>query len=544
MTVHRQVARPFVTLWPDNFESAIDLTPILLSFQASKQMGAPMGQWSLTIQPSLQPRSRRLLDYDDFTQRLAPHSVVSIGYHATGGVMVGLVTGVSRSQGMGGGVSDRITITGNDFGMVLANDHIVSSLNTVPRQDEFVREIQKVVPDSSLIRIMVNGVWGPTRGDGARIFDQATLQEVFSWLVVNVPSVRIPLLSGIRGERSARFGDFVQYDIMPSWNDARIQAFNPNTVSGSVWEMINQFVDHDFYEVYLDTLGMPLRYVSSVSTITGEAMNLETGAEVRVAEKAKKEVTVTSVGRGQVLDYLPNCVLYVRPKPFDEPERLDFLPANTIPELTWQSLRTRRGHDHHIITPDQVLNHSFSVSAEDVFSYYTVTSPFDILSNPQNEALGLFFPAVDLYILAHHGVRAYQSQIKLMGSQLDQARINDPAFTKTKANEILQFRNRLVNWYRLNGYFESGSITVVGHDDYRIGEPVYLPWRAPMRGDANRPGMRYYCVGTTHSWQFGGVYTTTLQLTRGHNTALIEYAKAHIAEEGKKYGNESMLVAT
>jgi hypothetical protein len=141
-----------------------------------------------------------------------------------------------------------------------------------------------------------------------------------------------------------------------------------------------------------------------------------------------------------------------------------------------------------------------------------------------------------------------------LGADIARTRDADAVETEKRGNQVLEFRNRLFNWYRLNDYFESGSLTVVGHDDYKVGDPVFLPWREAFRGelwkqsrittDLFGEGMRYYCVSVSHRWSYGSAFTTTMNLTRGHNEALIDYAKKHIAKEGEHFKNPSMLVAT
>ena len=110
------------------------------------------------------------------------------------------------------------------------------------------------------------------------------------------------------------------------------------------------------------------------------------------------------------------------------------------------------------------------------------------------------------------------------------------------AQAVVEFRNRLLNWYRLAEYYEAGSITVTGRDRYRVGDPVYLPWHWPRRG--YRPGVRFYCVGTSHRWQRGGHYTTTLRLARGHNSSVLDTARADIAIAGTRAGLPGMVATT
>jgi len=61
------------------------------------------------------------------------------------------------------------------------------------------------------------------------------------------------------------------------------------------------------------------------------------------------------------------------------------------------------------------------------------------------------------------------------------------------------------HWYQHNKEYLSGSITIRGAPDIRVGYRLDLADRA----------MSFYVEGVTHSWKFPGQMTTTLSVTRG-----------------------------
>lgn len=526
----------------------LDLGPICTAFNTSKSLASPTGRWSLTLTPSLVPKSRRLIDTGDVVRALRPMSAVAIGWHRSGGIMFGFVDSVQRSRSLGGGrVSDSITVSGTDFGKAFVHDELVGALLTTADSAVFRREVAKVAPESSLLRSMLEEPWGPEREDGSKSLFNARIADVVPWLLTNVPAMRVPLLEGMAGNPQGRIGDVVRYNIPKSWNDGRLQILDNGPLHGTVWSFLMGLLDPDFYEVFIDTGGPELVQESIVFTRSQEVRD---GQLVDVLTNTLTPARLRQVS-GVIPGVVPPVIVFVRPKPFDEPA-LNWLPTKYVPELTWDGLRTRFGLEHHVIDADMVVSEQMGFSDAEVYSYYLVNSTFDLMNSPATASLGLFYPALDLYALAHHGVRVKESRISLLSSDLEKVRGNDEAETNVMVSDTLEFRNRLYNWNRLNDYFESGSLTVVGHDDYKVGDPVLLPWREAYRGeyvnksaqktDVPPEGMRYYCVAVSHRWSYGQPFMTTLSLQRGHNAALIDYAKKHIEEAGEKYTNAQMTV--
>lgn len=544
MTI-RQQARPKVVCWPDGTaQGRVDLSPIVAAFSTSKSIAAPAGQWSVTLLPSLARGGMRLGIPGDLERMLArPNAIISIGWDAPGGIMVGLVDSVRRQRTWGGErVADAITLSGSDFGKALVNDHIVRAALTVPDQPSFLAAVEAVAPGNTLTN-QLPGTWGPEREDGSTNFAQATIREVADWVIRHVPALRMPVLAGAGG--SGRLGDYITVLVPDSWNDGRIQNENLWTYQGSIWEFLNTIIDRDFYEVFVDSYVAP-----KVKRSTGTAFFADPDVPLEEAvplygSSVKTFVDVVGTAKGAD-PALPPVVLVIRPKPFDE-SGMEFLPTSQGPALTWHSLTTHNREQHHIVTADALISEQMGISDADVFSYYLVTSQYDLMGNAQAQAEGLFFPAVDLYALARHGVRAYESRITLLGSNIADKEIGAPEYTQRVGQEVFDFRNRLFNWMRLNEFMESGSITVAGRDNYRVGEPVFLPWKRGIRGSTHESvrdsGMRYYCVATQHQWSFGDTYTTTLNLTRGHNQAVIQQARRDIDAAAETYKQPGMKVA-
>lgn len=534
--ITRQIARPKVMIWPDGTQaSRLDLSAIVESFSTSKSIAAPAGTWTLRLLPSLDRGSRSISMWSGLAQRIRPNAVVSIGWDYPGGIMFGLVTSVARARNRMDAASDGLTLSGTDFGKLLISDSIVNAALTVQDYPQFVNALERVAPGNALAN-QLPGTFGPNRADGGHAFVQATVQEVADWILKTTTSVRIPMLAGLGSSDSSRVGDFMTAYVPRSWNDGRIQSENLWSYQGTIWGFLNQIVDPDFYEVFVDS------YPVEAARRRGDTLtpvNVAVTKDLRdSAEFTSDGVVVTGrrvpVGFRQSYSVIPEVRLTIRPKPFDE-RMMEVLPTYGQSEMSWDTLQpstqvSDRRSEHHIIDESEVLSEQMSISDAEVYSYYLVMSEYDLMGNPVAASEGLAFPAIDLYALQRHGVRQYQARLSLLASDVTSKETADSGYTQRLSREVLEFRNRLYNWYYANEYMESGSLQVAGRDVFRVGDPVYLPWKHPLRGglrsDARASrGMRYYCVATQHSWSFGQPYTTTLSLTRGHNTDVLQQAQ-------------------
>ena len=87
---------------------------------------------------------------------------------------------------------------------------------------------------------------------------------------------------------------------------------------------------------------------------------------------------------------------------------------------------------------------------------------------------------------------------------------------KTQGGRLLTLstvqRQMLQNWYAMNPYLLSGSITLGhGRPEIRIGTRIRIP---ADNGDSSNDET-YYVEGVTNDWKFGVGIRTTLQVTRG-----------------------------
>jgi hypothetical protein len=155
------------------------------------------------------------------------------------------------------------------------------------------------------------------------------------------------------------------------------------------------------------------------------------------------------------------------------------------------------------------------------------------MGNSDGTSTGLTYPLLDLWNAKKFGIKAYNARLVNVGADVALSRTDaDGAKTEWRFR-VTEMRNRLFNWYRLNAYFESGSMTIVGRDRARVGDPVFRPEQRCAFGGSK--GMRYYTTGVSWAWSFGDQYTTTLQVSRGHNDDMLDVLKADIMADGSTH---------
>lgn len=489
MTTHRQFGQqghPRIYLWTGDSKTPLSLGGDCISFQCSKSITSPVGTFSVSLLPrtgveQLPADAKRLstLYKSDLLNR-----VISIGYDTDGGIMLGLVGNVSDTFTMSAGQLVRaLTLTGQDFGKALIRDNVISALITksTPEQSSYVKAVEDAFgADSPLLQFIKApvDVNDPTKSG---YFEGKTVEDVAAWAVGNLVNMQIPVLKDALGGKGLTGDYFDAVNYVTSFASDVIygRTVELSVYQGSAWGFIQSLIDLDFYECWVDTV--PL---------------WDTG--------------LPFLNEGVIF---PNVVLIMRPKPFEEP---DYNQADTSsePGLGWNDLRCLVTlEQQHDINLDEIIQGSFSIGEDDVYNHFQVQSNQIPSGQDSGVAEALAYPLTDIYSVKRFGLRQYNAKLNLVGGDMD-------AFTQATFGEVTQFRNRLFNWHRWNAWMEDASIRCAGRDEFRVGDPVRLPWREAPVGD--ELGMRYYTAHVVHSWGMGQPYVCQLQLTRGHNAGMLK----------------------
>lgn len=477
-----ETQRCYVTCWPGNSaDDRIDLSSRVQSFTVSNSVSGTPGTFSITVNAAQGESDHgRFEESPSLTTIIRPNAVVAIGYRLPGGITLGLVKSVQQQGSMARGpVSRSFVITGESMGCLLTQDQISVGQIVGPESQRFRDQIGQIVGENHPILALFPSEIGETTDEQGKVTQALPgvgVRYMVDWILDNCPTMRLQILKELFGDPDP--GMWIQTDSVTTWNDARIWNDRLSAYSGTVMGFIMASVDHDFYEVFVDTTA--------------------TDSDV------------------------PDVHLIVRPKPFDSPTmEWKTTPVQEQTGLTWEDLRCRTtGAENHVITLDMAYSYSLGVSVSEVYTWFEVTCDFEPMYNSEAVALGLRYPIVDLYQLQRHGVRPYSARLALLGADIVRKNDDPTVYNGETIDEVREFRNRLVNWHRLNAWMLEGSVQVPMSDDYRPGDPVYLPWLPASIGD--ELGVRFYCPAVSWSWQVGAPPTCTLTLTRGANNGMVD----------------------
>jgi len=476
---------PKVAVWTTGvLGSEIEVGHEVVAFNVSKGIGGASGRWTLDLLPrtmsgvqTVADIRRRAVLYRD----LAPNQLVSIGFERTGGIMLGLIDSVRKTRSLvGQTVKYGLRVTGRDMGKALEVDNVVFASVAVETQPAFHAAIAATLgPDHPVVNDM-KGTWGPLTPDGVESFLAIKLEDAVQWVLDHCTTLNIPVLAAAAGPGKTP-ADFITLDVT-SMHDDEVWSESLASYEGSVWSFLQSVIDPDLYEIRIDSRPDPLAVLTTA---------------------------------------LPEVVLIVRPKPFDHP-KMDWAKVSESFGTGWEHLGGFATADgsHHEVPEHEVLHEELGRDDADVFSYVDVTMQNELAGSDAAHALGLFYPIVDTAAATRWGMKAYRARSALVAADLSKIANGEGDYGKEIPEATKEVRNRIFNWNRMNAYFEKGSLVVAGRDDFRVGDKLVLPWAIPPIGD--KVGMEFYIVGCTWSWSYGGHYTTNLQVTRGHNTEMID----------------------
>lgn len=503
----RKKGRPRVFIWTgDKLHSKVDVSGFVRAFSVSGKVQGPGARFDLTLFARQAPGPLPQTTVDRWVwlfQRLRANRLVSIGFDEPGGIGLFLISDIRRIRKRGGAMVDLgLKITGMNLGKVLSQDNVVKAQVTVPDSRTFQQKISQALgPDTPLLT-MLEGLWGPKSGGTdpdkqVNVFVGKSVRDVVDWILNKAVSMQLPILAEATGG-TGKAGDFIDTSTTVTvWNDGRLLSMAPHQYNGTIWGFIQSILDRDFYEVRVD--------------------NVPNGSD------------------------LPRTVLVIRPKPFDE-DILTFAPTDEQLGTDWESVTTLvNGKEHHVIHAEEIMNGNLGFGDAEALGYYLVLSNHELAGNEQGQAEGLFYPVVDTWNVKNFGLRSYNARLQVVAADIRRKVEGDEDYSGEVATEVREMRNRLLNWYRLNPYFLTGSVVVEGRDEYRPGDIVYLPDEYATRTTVK--GVRLYVSGVTHHWTFGGHYECTLQLERGHNDAMVEAIKDEI-EADAPASNPSHLAET
>lgn len=478
-----QQGAPLITAWVDGEVSGrIELGGDCLSFEVSKDINSPMGTFTIDILPRADLNSdivalrggRTGMERLAFYMRvLELNTPISIGFDREGGIMLGLIGSVDYTSMVADGkLSIGLKIQGTDFGYVL-DDHILNVSVATAEMSRWVDNISAVLGPDAPVLSETTAAEGPLNAQGVRTTLLQPVEKMAEYTIRRVQGMRIPVLQAAFGG-TGKVGDYC---------GVRASSFSDDLVfkpllyqqSATVRQFLEETIDRDFYTLQMETLPRD----------------------------------------GQI----SQPVLVVAPKPFDETAFSSpaWAPVTLSASADWDQHQTFvEGLPHHEISTGDVTGQlQIGRSRDEAFSFYTVQNNNELGATGADATSGASYPLYDLFTATRFNTTRYDSRVSLVPGDS-----TETGMEETVNRSVQTRRNRLFNWYRANPWFLSGAIQVRGNDNFRAGDPVFIPWlEDPL---SEQLGVRFYCTAVSYSWSVGAPYECSLHLSRGHGPGFFE----------------------
>lgn len=481
--------------------SSIDLSNECVAFTCSKSANQIAGTFSLTLVPrdvagqtTTAVAGNRRVPW--MFNVLKPMTPVAIGYDVPGGIMFGLVKARDYTLvAVNGQVTMGLTIQGEDIGCVF-NDQLIYIAVTQAEQPRWESDIKAVLGENHPVLKDLKGPIGVIRnGDPTPILENLTIEEIVPLILRNVATMQIPIFEKSFGGKGTVADALNVTAHVRGYPNEHAYCTSLFQQEGTVESFFKQILDTDFYELRIDS-------------------------------KPRE-------------NQVPQPYLIIHPKPFDEPDQRTpaWASVKYHDHIGWDWMHTFvEGRQYHEIDARWILDLKIGTEAAEAFDYYTVVNNNEIGATESDMSAGRLNPLMDLYIAKFFGNKRYEAHRLLTDGtpfKLDERGNMSETDKASILQGSIESRNRLFNWYRANPYMLNGSLTTSGVDEYRAGDPIYLPNFADVLSGAI--GVKGYISSVTHAWSLGSLYTCNLSVQRLHGQgfwqAFIDMVKAEMPAE-------------
>lgn len=262
--------------------------------------------------------------------------------------------------------------------------------------------------------------------------------------------------------------------------------FNPNLArfSGPIINYIYQCIDRQFYEVFFDTT-------------TGE-------------------------------DGLAYNKMVIRPKPFSYKDYDNPIQGNVSNWLYFDDL------EEYKIDSSEIIRENLGISDYELKNFFTMNFANSLIGSASSYLgkFGLQFPIVNMDSIKRYGLRDLTMTSNLINTDSIIQKYNEGVkengkkfksideLTSTEENNNLTYllskREKGVEWFGFP-FFESGQITIPGHNDITIGKVLNYTDKLYKVQDEDKiiEGVKYYIKGITEDFVYGSHYTKTINVVRG-----------------------------
>lgn len=428
--------------------------PSIVSVSTTKNINTTSGSFTVVLKPSLVST--------DIFQTVSDDDWIDITFWMDNNpyhTFRGLIDDITRIKTIGGtgATITTYTITGRCFGKIWEQTQVWFS----PYYNDIVTEA------TTLTSKALDG--SPELGGSPGVVPFLFLKE---FLEKNIgtkgPNWYVP--ESMPGTQGSIFIQNIEFNLNADGISSKYfqnvparRQFSQNLLmpEGVLWDLAKEFSDPMFTEMYTDLLP------------NGDPLNKHFDSPV-------------SEGDSKM------CVV-LRDRPFMT------LPTSTFGTTyvnTWDKIPILS------IYPQEILNSTIAKGGYERYNAFYVASLLH-QEEMNNFALEVKAPLIDETSIGIHGLRRFDIQIA--------------TYPEDDRTDNLCSTQRLIlkDWYCMNPYFLSGSITLGhGRPDIHIGCRLNIPGII-LNAKTIIPEENYYIEEVSHSWTFGQGMRTTLGVTRG-----------------------------
>ncbi len=257
-----------------------------------------------------------------------------------------------------------------------------------------------------------------------------------------------------------------------------------------------------------------------------------------------------SIYSGTVYDYMLKCVdlpwyevfwdsklgsdsqyynqLTIRPKPFSYKSR-DNSKVQGDGWLYWDDL------DYINFESKYRLSENLGYTDVEVSNFFSVMYNLSLIAAPGSAMgmLGAMFPVLYFPSIKQFGLRQMQVASTMLNLSSFTKKFKDAMknYTSIQASEItpdelsylFEKRDKIVHWTLPLPLLQSGQMTVMGNEAYRIGKRLFYQDKEYLDDQGNvHQGVYYYISGKGDHYRYPGEWQTNLSLTRGQAQGYVE----------------------
>lgn len=176
-------------------------------------------------------------------------------------------------------------------------------------------------------------------------------------------------------------------------------------------------------------------------------------------------------------------------------------PLHPQPNDFLKTTKPRKHIDVVVVHNTDVVSSTLGRSDEDVFNVFQMYATSVNSAQGYRDVMNAFCPLVNQISVARHGLRVREVTTDFANYPPG----NDAKEYRTPRQNLVRWQLLFDHWYQHNHEYRTGSITMRGRPEIRVG--YRLDW-----AERNES---FYVEAVSHQWQYPGPLTTTVEVSRG-----------------------------